>query len=145
MQERCLTSAKPNVPGQAFHTHFQQQQVCSQLTQPRPRQVSSAGRQCRPCTDLWVSQGESSTRLSTPTLTVPREGLCCLHCSGLHRCPQQLSGGVGPSTAELGWLHAKALAQTFIKALPEMTEEKTCLGTNAFLPPSRFPFVTLFH
>lgn len=26
-----------------------------------------------------------------------------------------------------------------------MTEEKTCLGINAFLPPSRFTFVTLSH
>lgn len=101
--------AEPVVPGQAFHTHFQQQQVCSQLTQPHPGQVSSAGRQCQPCTPVGVTGREQHLAFNPH-----------ISCA--------LGRSLQPSLFRSGTIYSWA---RMAACTDSATEEKACLGTKA--------------
>lgn len=103
VQEKCLTSAEPNVPGQAFQSHTLSAAAGLLSADPAP---SKAGELCREAMSAMHRPvgvaGREQHLAFNPHVSCASEELCSLHCSGLQRCPQQLSGGVEPSTAELG-------------------------------------------
>ena len=153
VQERCLTSADSSFPGQAFHMHsFGSSRSAPgwapQGHSPVAGQVGSAGRQCFPCTD---PQGVTGREEHLPfNHHVSYALVRSLQQPNVHllrrRTQQPLSlDEYGPSTADVRWLRVKTPAQTFIKAPLAISEQRTCLSTNAFFPPSRFTFVTVFR
>lgn len=88
-----------------------------------------------------VSQGESSTWLSSQL------------CLGKISAAFTVQGSTDVLSSSLEeWDHLQLSRDGCVQRLcPDLhkgstrNEEEACLGTNAFLPRSTFPFVTLFH